>query len=61
MTVEQKIKKAKVILGYVCISEDDGMYMEINKKDLLQQLNTTDHKPDIDKFELDEQKNLWIN
>jgi len=61
MTVKQMIKKAKVILGYVQINESDGLYVTMQKKDLLLQLKDKDHEPDIDKFHMDEQKNLWIN
>jgi len=62
MTVKDMIKKAKVIYAFVMINNHDGIYVEVCKKDLLNQLDQdVTATPEMHKFDLNGQNVLWIN
>jgi len=62
MTIKGMIKKAKVIYAYVMINDHDGIYVEVKKKDLLNQLDQdVTPAPEMHKFDLNGQNVLWIN
>ena len=56
------IKKAKVIYAFVMINDNDGIYIEVCKKDLLNSLDQdVTPAPEMHKFDLNGQNVLWIN
>ena len=67
MTIKQMINKSKYVYGYVSTSNDDGMYLRLNKADVVAMYNNRYLKEsfDIDKFDLRQDKqgntNLYIN
>ena len=65
MTIKQMINKAKKIYGHVKINDTDGIYVRLQKTDLLLQLEDREgYKifPLIDNFEFNKTtKELWIN
>ena len=67
MTIKQMINKSKYVYGYVSTSNDDGMYLRLNKTDVIAMYNNRYLKEsfDIDKFDLRQDKqgdtNLYIN
>mgnify|MGYP003141833747 CR=1 FL=1 len=67
MTIKQMINKSKYVYGYVSTSEHDGMYLRLNKADVVAMYNNRYLKEsfDIDKFDLRQDKqgdtNLYIN
>tara|TARA_Y100000592_G_C5438860_1_gene302282 strand:- start:1255 stop:1458 length:204 start_codon:yes stop_codon:yes gene_type:complete len=57
---KQLINKSKIILAYVLLSTEEGQYVRVYKNDLLMMLeNGADF--DLDKFNLHEDGNLYIN
>ena len=67
MTIKTMINKAKYIYGYVSTSNNDGMYLRLNKTDVLAMYNNdyANKKMDKEKFDLRKKKNgnfyLFIN
>jgi len=67
MTIKTMINKSKYVYGYVSTSNHDGMYLRLNKADVIAMYNNRYLKEsfDIDKFDLREDKqgytNLYIN
>ena len=65
MTIKQMINKAKKIYGHVKINDTDGIYVRLQKTDLLLQLENREGYniiPHIDNFEFNKTtKELWIN
>ena len=57
---KQLINKSKIILAYVLLSTEEGQYVRVYKNDLLSLLdNGADF--DLDKFDLHQDGNLYIN
>ena len=57
---KELINKSKIILAYVLLSTEEGQYVRVYKNDLLMMLeNGADF--DLDKFNLHEDGNLYIN
>jgi hypothetical protein len=67
MTIKQMINKSKYVYGYVSTSNDDGLYIRLQKTDVLFMYNDkySKDKFDIDKFDLRQDNqgntNLYIN
>ena len=67
MTIKTMINKAKYVYGYVSTSEHDGMYLRLNKADVLAMYNNkySREQMDINNFDLRQDKqgntNLYIN
>lgn len=67
MTIKTMINKSKYVYGYVSTSDHDGMYLRLNKADVLAMYNNdyTNKKMDIAKFDLRKSKqgnyDLYIN
>jgi hypothetical protein len=57
---KELINKSKIILAYVLLSAEEGQYVRIYKNDLVMMLeNGADF--DLDRFNLHEDGNLYIN
>ena len=60
-----KIRKCKTCHGFVQTSDHDGMYIRLQKKDLIAMINEAPELCDKDKFDIkpDEKGDLelWIN
>lgn len=57
---KQLIKKSKIIFSYIMLSTEEGQYVRVYKNDLLSLLdNGADF--DLDKFDLHQDGNLYIN
>ena len=67
MTIKTMINKAKYVYGYVSTSEHDGMYLRLNKADVLAMYNNkySREQMDINNFDLRQDNqgntNLYIN
>jgi len=67
MTIKQMINKSKYVYGYVSTSNDDGLYIRLQKTDVLFMYNNkySKDKFNIDKFDLRQDNqgntNLYIN
>jgi len=67
MTIKTMINKSKYVYGYVSTSDHDGMYLRLNKADVLAMYNNdyANKKMNIAKFDLRKSKqgnyDLYIN
>jgi len=60
LKAKQLIKKSKIIFSYIMLSTEEGQYVRVYKNDLLSLLdNGADF--DLDKFDLHQDGNLYIN
>lgn len=57
---KELINKSKIIFSYIMLSTEEGQYVRVYKNDLLSLLdNGADF--DLDKFDLHQDGNLYIN
>ena len=64
MTVREKIKKARYVFGWVMITEDEGVYLQIQKQSILQAIKETHAFPKEKEYEdriVMTVKDLYIN
>ena len=60
LKAKKLVNKSKIILAYVLLSPNEGQYVRIYKNDLVKMLeNGADF--DLEKFDLHEDGNLYIN
>tara|TARA_R100000353_G_C6447085_1_gene180200 strand:+ start:240 stop:500 length:261 start_codon:yes stop_codon:yes gene_type:complete len=62
MEMMQLVKKAIKVYGFVKITDNDGLYVKLNKNDLIEQIQSLGLENRISKFEFSEDtKELWVN